>query len=522
MQIYKKQHKYTPFAAVLSLVLCFCFLFTACTPAANSTPPPAPSQQSADVNAEKPSTVRINIGSEPDSLDPWQSAATDTEAIMHNVFDGLLLYNPKGEIIPGLAEKWEISEDGLTYTFYLRKDVLFHNGQKFTSADVKYTYENLSGMNGEKAISSKFTSIAKIETPDDYTFIVTLAEKSAPFLAFNIVPILPQGYTQQETNPVGAGPFKFVKYVPGQKIVLERFDEYYNKDRLPEFKTAEVYIMTDNSAVVSALRSGQLDIASVTASDAAMLSTEYTIYDSPQNMVQIMALNNSVKPFDDVRVRQAINYLVNKQEIIDGVFGGYGTQLYSNFSPVMALYYNNELNNLYKQDIEKAKELLKEAGYENGFDITITVPANYQKHIDSAQIIVEQLKQGGINATIETIEWAAWLEDVYSNAQYQTTIIGLTGKLDPNDVLGRYSSTYAKNFFKYSNPRYDELIKEALVQTDEAERVKLYKECQKLLAEEAAAVYISDPNLTIAARTDLKGYTFYPVGFIDFCTLYYA
>ena len=206
--------------------------------------------------------------------------------------------------------------------------------------------------------------------------------------------------------------------------------------------------------------------------------------------------------------------------IIDGVFAGYATELYSNFSPVMSYFYNDELEDVYTYDVDKAKELMAEAGYEDGFDITITVPSNYQKHIDTAQVIAQQLKQINVNATIEPVEWGQWLEQVYTNADYQTTVVGLTGKLDPNDILGRYVSDYAKNFMKYNNPDYDKLIEEAKTASDE-ERVELFKECQKMLTDDAAAVWICDPNAIAVTRSDLKGYTFYPVSFIDLSKLYY-
>ena len=279
--------------------------------------------------------------------------------------------------------------------------------------------------------------------------------------------------------------------------------------------------MTDASSVVTALRSGQLDFASVSVDNANVLAEDFDIYNSAQNMVQIFALNNSIEPLNDVRVRQAINYAINKDAVIEGVFDGYATKLYSNFSPVMAVYYNDQLEDSYPTDVEKAKELLKKAGYENGFDLTITVPANYASHVDTALIFADQLAQVGINVQVETIEWATWLEDVYSNAQYESTIIGLTGKLDPDSVLGRFETTYSKNFFKFSNARYDELIQAARVELDETKRADMYKECQQILTEEAAAVFVCDPNLTVACRKDLKGYTFYPVGFIDFSKLSY-
>lgn len=468
----------------------------------------------------EPTVVRATIGSEPDNLNPWLSAATDTEAVFQNVFEGLVRYDSEGAIIPGLAESWEISDDGLTYTFHLRNDVIFHNGKKFTAADVIYTYENLSGLNGEKALSSKFSSITNLEAPDDYTVVMTLSNANAAFLQFTKVAVLPEGYDAQETNPVGTGPFVFSEYVPGQKIVLEKNEDYYEESRMAKIDEADIYIMTDESAIVSALMSGQLDVGSISAENADVLGDDFEILSSPQNMVQIWALNNKIEPFQDVRVRQAFSYVTDKQQVIDGVFDGYATELYSNFSPVMAVYYNDELSDVYTHNVEKAQELMAEAGYADGFDITITVPSNYQKHIDTAQILAEQLKDIHVNATLKLVEWATWLEDVYTNAQYETTIIGLTGKLDPNDVLGRYASDYPKNFFGYSNPEYDELIKAALTAPDE-ERVSIYKECQKILTDDAAAVWICDPNQIVAVRSDLKGYTFYPVGFLDLSSLYY-
>ena len=462
--------------------------------------------------------VRINMESEPDNLDPWLSAASDTEAVFHNVFEGLVLFDETGALIPGLAESWDISDDGLTYTFHLRDDVTFHNGKAFSAEDVVYTYESLSGLGGEEPLSSKFKNLTSVEAVDDYTVTMTLAEADAAFLQYTRVAVLPKGYEDQSSAPVGTGPFVFEKYVPGQMVVLEKNEDYYDESRMPKIDEAQIYIMGDDSAVLTALQSGQLDAGIVYADSADYLTGDFTVNSSPQNMVQLFALNNSATPFDDVRVRQAFEYAVNKDQIIDGVFAGYATELYSNFSPVMSYFYNDELEDVYTYDVEKAKELLAEAGYEDGFDIT--VPSNYQKHIDTAQVIAQQLKQINVNATIEPVEWGQWLEQVYTNADYQTTVVGLTGKLDPNDILGRYVSDYAKNFMKYNNPDYDKLIEEAKTASDE-ERVELFKECQKMLTDDAAAVWICDPNAIAVTRSDLKGYTFYPVSFIDLSKLYY-
>lgn len=469
----------------------------------------------------QPSLVRLTMPSEPDSLDPYISTASDTEAVMHNVYEGLVLFNEDGEIVPGLAESWQISDDGLEYTFHLREGVTFHNGKHFCSEDVAYSYGLLSGLTTGSSLSSRFSTITEIDTPDDYTVIIRLASANAAFLEATRIAIIPSGYRECATSPVGTGPYKFIEYVPGQRIVLERNDLYYDSSRAGRIERAEVYIMTDESAIVTALQSGQLDMAQVTGMDAEILEGKFTIHSNPQNMVCLFALNNAVPPFNDIRVRQAMNYAVNKENIINGAFDGYATRLDSNFSPVMGLYYNSDVENYYPYDPVKAKELLAEAGYERGFSFTITVPANYQQHVNTAQIIAEDLKAVGIDARLQLVEWGAWLEDVYTNGNYETTVVGLTGKLDPYEILVRFVSDYSRNFFHYDNSEFDRLIKEAMVESDESERIRLYKDCQMILTEDAVCVWTCDPNLVIATRKDLKGYKAYPLTFTDISSLYY-
>ena len=469
----------------------------------------------------QPSLVRLTMPSEPDSLDPYISTASDTEAVMHNVYEGLVLFNEDGEIIPGLAESWQISDDGLEYTFHLRDDVTFHNGKHFSSEDVAYSYGLLSGLTTGTPLSSRFSIITAIDTPDDYTVMFHLSAANAAFLEATRIVVIPSGYTDSATSPVGTGPYKFVEYVPGQRIVLEKNDLYYDSSREGKIERAEVYIMTDESAIVTALQSGQLDMAQVTGMDAEILERDFTIHSNPQNMVCLFALNNAIPPFNDIRVRQAINYAVNKEDIINGAFDGYATRLDSNFSPVMGLYYNSDVENYYPYDPAKAKELLAEAGYERGFSFTITVPANYQQHVSTAQIIAEELKAVGIDARLQLVEWGSWLDDVYTNGNYETTVIGLTGKLDPYEILTRFVSDYSRNFFHYDNSEFDTLIEEAMVESDESERIRLYKECQMILTEDAVCVWTCDPNLVIATRKDLKGYKAYPLTFTDISALYY-
>ncbi len=495
---------------LLSLILAvmvFLTVFTAC--------------QNEEIQTETQTVVRTTMSSEPDSLHPWKSAASDTDAIFHNVFEGLFLYDENGNITPGIAKDYSVSEDGLEYTFYLRDDVVFHNGKKLSSEDVVYSYNNFVGLDGYEAVTSRFSNVVKVEAIDDYTVLIAIDAPSAAFLQNNILAILPLGYEEHETAPIGTGPYKFKEYTPGQRVVLELNENYYDETKKGSIQECEVYIMSDESSIITALKSNQLDFASISADNVAVLEDEFNIISSPQNLVQLFAFNHEIEPLGDILVRQAINHAINKQEIIDVAFGGYATILDTNFSPVMDFYYNDTLENYYAYDVDKAKELMEQAGYEDGFSLTLTVPSNYTVHVDTAQVIQQQLKEINIDITIEPVDWNTWLVDVYQNANYESTVVGLTGKLDPDAILIRYESEYLRNFYNFSNERFDELINSAKYELDEEERSKMYKECQEILTREAAAVYISDPNLTVAIRSDLQGYTFYPVTFIDFTKLYY-
>lgn len=464
--------------------------------------------------------VRTTIGAEPDSLDPFKSAASDTSAIMLNVFEGLLGFDEKGALTPGLSSEYKVSEDGLTYTFTLRDGVKFHDGSDLRPEDIIYSYKRYAGIGYEKPLSSKMANIADIKG-EGKNIVITLKQKDTSFLTAMTFSVVKEGGENLDKNPIGTGPFKFESYSPGQKVVIAKNENYWNKDRLPKIDKAEFRIMTDPSAVLLALKAGELDFAGVEALNVEGIKAEFDVVSVPQNMVQLMALNNSVKPLDNEKVRQAINYAINKDEIIENVALNFGTKLESNFSPAMGLYFAENIGK-YNYDPEKAKSLLNEAGFPNGFKFSVTVPSNYKFHVDTAQVIQAQLSQVGIELEIKQIEWAQWLDEVYTKANYESTIIGFTGKLDPNEVLARYSTSWPKNFVKFSDPTYDELVKKGVSLPEGEERVNVYKELQKILVDKAASVYIMDPNLTLAFRKDLKGFTNYPVRFLDMTKLYYV
>ena len=321
---------------------------------------------------------------------------------------------------------------------------------------------------------------------------------------------------------MGTGPYKFVEYQLHQRVVLEKNEDYWNKENSAKIPRVEIYIMSDENAILSALQSNQLDIGQMlSAPNAKSLEGKFQLLSFPQNMVQILGFNNSIAPLNNPKVRQAITCAIDKQKVIDGAMDGFGTVLYSNFSPILGAYYNDKLSSVYKNDIALSKSLLAEAGYPKGFKLKITVPGNYRIHVDTAQIIAEELAKVGIDCEIETVEWTTWLDKVYTKFDYQATVIAFGGKLEPSEVLRRYYSSYKRNFTRFNSPVFDETFDKAQRETNQEKRVRYYKYCQELLTKSAPAVFIADPNNTILLRKDIRGYESYPILFYNFAKIYF-
>ena len=238
------------------------------------------------------------------------------------------------------------------------------------------------------------------------------------------------------------------------------------------------------------------------------------------NLVQALYLNNAVEPFNDERVREALCYALDRQEIFDMAFDGKGAALGSAMYPSFGKYFMEELNDAYPTNVEKAKELLAEAGYPDGFSFTIKVPSNYGPHIDTAQVLLEQLKRIGVDASIELIEWDTWLSDVYADRDYEATVIGVDAStLTAPALLGRYVSTASNNFVNFSSEAYDEAYAQAQASVDDTEKTKYYKQCEQILSDECASVYIQDLAEFVAVRKNYTGYEFYPLYVQDFSKL---
>ena len=459
-----------------------------------------------------------------DSLDPHQTVAAGTREVLFNIFEGLVKPNSDGEMIPAVAEKYTLSEDGTTYTFTLREGVKFHNGQTVTAEDVVYSINRCAAVpeGQEKPLVAAFSAVKSVEALDEKTVAVTIAQRDREFISYMTAAIIPADYENQDTAPVGTGPFKFVSRTPQQDFVMERFEDYWGA---PAWLDKVTYKICENAdALVMNLNGGSIDLcAHLTSAQASQLNQNFQVLEGTMNLVQAIYLNNQAKPFDNQLVRQALCYAIDRQGIMDMVADGHGTAVGSSIYPAFTKYFLPELVDKYPHDVAKAKELLAQAGYPDGFDMTISVPNNYQPHMDTAEVVAEQLREAGINVTIQPVEWSTWLDTIYNGRQFQATLVGVdAANMTARAMLERFTSDYGKNFINYNNPAYDALFQQAINAQDEATQTDLYKQMETMLADTAANVYIQDLCDLVAMRQDLGGLKFYPIYVLDLSTVYFT
>lgn len=475
---------------------------------------------SGDKEGGNSSQITIGIPQDlEDSLDPHKAVAAGTKEVLFNLFEGLVKPTSDGSFIPAVASAYEESEGGKVYTFTLREGVKFHDGSLVTAEDVKFSIDKCADTSNGGPLVAAYSNIESVEIKDGSTVVITLKEADTEFLAYMTTAILPASNENPDTNPIGTGPYKYVSRSPQENFVVERFEDYWGEPAGIQNVTFKVCANAD--AIVMDLEGGSIDMfARVTATQAAELSDDFEVLEGTMNLVQAMYLNHQVAPFDDVRVRRALCYAIDPQGIMDIISDGKGTELGSSMFPAFGKYYMEELNDTYNQDIEKAKELLAEAGYPDGFSFTITVPSNYLPHIDTAQVLVEQLKAIGVTAEIQLIEWDSWLSDVYQNRQFEATVVGVdASNLTAPALLQRFTSTAGNNFINYNNPEYDKAFANAMSSTEDEEKTAYYKECETILSEDAANVYIQDLPEFVAINKKYTGYEFYPLYVQDIAKL---
>lgn len=395
-------------------------------------------EESATSNEVEPTTekneIKIRSRDDPDFLDPHMIEASITEQMMLNVFEGLLAPNEDGTLKEAIAEGYEISEDGLTYTFTLREGVKFHNGDEVTADDVVYSFNRLTGKDNDEPLSSDFDGVESIEAAADDTVVITLSEVDSTFLAYltaKDAAIIPENNDEDHnTHPIGTGPFQFVSYSPGSDLILEKNEDYWIEG-IPYLEKATFVFQSDDEAAFLSLQADEIDLMEVSAHRIPELENDYELEFQDNNSTMLIGFNHEEEPFDNEKVRQAINHAINKDDVLEATFSGYATKIGSNMSPAMGAYYKEGLEDYYEYDIEKAKDLLEEAGYPDGFKTTISISSHTERYTDIAQVAAENLKDIGIDVEIEVVEWGVWLERIYQGREFEMTAIDFTGKLTP-------------------------------------------------------------------------------------------
>lgn len=467
-----------------------------------------------------PETLTIAVPTDPDSFDPTQAVAAATWEIAFNVYEGLVTTLPSGELTGGLASHWEIDDTGTVYTFYLR-EAYFHSGEQVTPEDVVHVLDRIRDPEISEARAGEFSVIESVEAGAD-SVIVTLKRPHGPFL-FTLAgmpgAVYPQDVENLSSRPIGTGPYRLTEWRPNQHIRLERFEEHWS-DSQPFFETVEFRIMPDESSAVLNLKTGHVDV--IPRLEAALLhqvenEPQLTVHRAPMNLVQILAINHQREPFDNRLVRQALAHAVDKDEIIYGAAWGEGEPLVTGLSPAMAVFHNDEITG-YAYDPDRARQLLAEADV-GDLSVTLELPAPYALHVQAGEIAAEQLEAVGFDVTLQIVEWGTWLERIYSQRDYDMTIVGLAGRLDPHEVLVRYESSSSRNFFNFSNAEYDELIAEGQTAEHE-ERIPIYHRAQEILTEEVAGLFLMDPSQLAVMQSSIQGWESYPIYVVDAARLY--
>jgi len=450
--------------------------------------------------AQAPTSLVVQTGAEPPGLDLTATPASATAAVVfYNIQEALVKVDRHGRLVPWLAERWHTT-DNRNYTFFLKRGVHFHNGRELKAADVKYVIERAMNPETKHPYPGYYAAIGDIIVKDDYTITFSLKSLNANFilnLARQGSVIYPrEAVDTLKSDPVGTGPFKLAEWVRGDRIVLTRNPDYHLKG-LPRLDRVVFRFIPDPNATLAALKAGDID-ASVfglgpehvqeVQKDARF---QVVVGDTTNDV--ILAMNNSRKPYADVRVRRAITHAINKQDVLQGAMFGLGRILGSNVDPLNPYYV--DVSGLMPYDPARAKKLLAEAGYPNGFETVLKVAPQYYYTVRTGEIIANHLAKVGVKVRIEQIEWGQWIARVWREADYDLTIIG---HAEAWDIENYAKPTY---YFRYDSPEFQTLFKESEVTLDDKARRELYARMQKKLVEDAPVVWLyMHPRLVVAKK----------------------
>ena len=454
--------------------------------------------------AASQSQLVVQVATEPPGLDLTASPASAIAGVVfYNVQECLVKVDRHGAIVPWLAERWHTA-DQRNYTFFLKRGVRFHNGRELKAADVKFVIERALNPETKHPYPQYYAAISGIVVKDDYTITVSLKSPNAAFLlnmARQGSVVYPrEGVETLKSTPLGTGPFTVAEWVRGDRIVLARNPDYHVQG-LPKLDRVVYRFIPDPNAAVAALKAGDVDVAmfGIAPEHVPDLQRDprfQVIIGETTNDV-ILAMNNSRKPYSDVRVRRALTHAINKGEVVKGAMFGLGRILGSNVDPLNPYFV--DLAGAMPYDPARARKLLVEAGYPNGFDAVLKVAPQYYYTVRSGEVIASQLQKVGVKVKIEQVEWGQWLSRVWKEAEYDLTIIGHAEAWD----IANYANP--KYYFRYDSPKFQELYRTSEVTVDDRARRALYVQMQKLLVEDAPVVWLFVHPRLAAAKKGLQG-----------------
>jgi peptide/nickel transport system substrate-binding protein len=453
--------------------------------------------------ASAQTSITVAIQLEPPNLDPTGGAAQAIDSVLYsNVFEGLTRFMADGSVVAGLAQSWDISEDGLTYTFMLHDGVTFHDGTTMDAEDVKFSLDRARSEDSINAQKGLFADIADVTVVDPLTVAVTLSQPNGMIL-FNMawgdaVIVAPESIDTIASNPIGTGAFTFTDWVQGDRLELTRNESYWGQPAALE--TATFRFISDPTAAFAAVMAEDVDA--------------FVGFPAPENLPQfeadprfqvlvgntegetILSMNNKMPPFDNVLVRQAVSLAIDRQSIIDGAMFGYGTPIGTHFAPHNPDYVDLIANSTYNP--QRARELLAEAGFADGFTTTLKLPPpSYARR--GGEIIASQLREVGITAEISNLEWAQWIEEVFNGKDFGLSIVSHTEPMD----IGIYADP--EYYFQYDNPEFQALMVTLNATTDPATRSALLADAQTTISEDYVNGYLFQLAVPTVAKAGLNG-----------------
>ncbi|MDF3415139.1 ABC transporter substrate-binding protein [Sulfitobacter sp. M57] len=447
--------------------------------------------------------ITIAIQLEPPHMDPTSAAAGAIDSVLYsNVFEGLTRFMGDGSVVPGLAKSWDISDDGLTYTFKLRSGVTFHDGTSLDAEDVKFSLDRIGAEGSANAQKTLYAAISEVNVVDPMTVEVKLSEPNGNMI-FNLawgdaVIVAPESIDNIKQTPIGTGAFKFESWTQGDKVELTRNDAYWGD--APALASATFKFISDPTAAFASVMAEDVDVFSGFPAPENLPQFEadprFQVLVGSTEGETILSTNNKMPPFDNVKVREALAHAIDRQAIIDGAMFGLGTPIGTHFAPHNPAYVDLTAQSNY--DPAKAKALLAEAGFADGFETTLHLPPpSYARR--GGEIIAAQLAEVGITAKITNVEWAQWLETVFKGKDFGLTIVSHTEPMD----IGIYANP--EYYFQYDNKGFQDLIAKFNTTADPDMRTKMMAEAQQIIADDYVNGYLFQLALPTVAQAGVQG-----------------